>query len=199
MFNNRFTRQFGFPKRAPATKLEERLQGELREFIVQSPFLVMATSAADGSCDASPKGGRPGWVKILNDRQLLIPDVAGNRLFQSYLNMAENPQIGLIFFQPGDDETVRVNGTVEMIDRDALDELQVDLQVFEPDENAKILQGIVVTVAEGIHPLPAITGVLKVLGWRRQPTGARRPQNSSKQAAAEVRFSVEKSLGKDQP
>lgn len=154
LFNNRFTRQFGFPKRAPATKLEERLQGELREFIVQSPFLVMATSAADGSCDASPKGGRPGWVKILNDRQLLIPDVAGNRLFQSYLNMAENPQIGLIFFQPGDDETVRVNGTVEMIDRDALDELQVDLQVFEPDENAKILQGIVVTVAEAYTHCP---------------------------------------------
>ena len=153
-FDNQFTRQFGFPKERPATKVQGLLQEKVRDFIAQSPMLVMATSAADGSCDASPKGGKPGWVKILDDRRLLIPDVAGNRLFQSYQNMAENPQAALIFFIPGVKETVRVNGSVEIVDRAALDELQVDLQVFNPDENAKILQGIVVNVYESYGHCP---------------------------------------------
>ncbi len=153
-FDNRFTRRFGFPKERPATKVQGLLQQNVRDFIAQSPFLVMATSAADGSCDASPKGGKPGWVKVLDDRRLLIPDVAGNRLFQSYLNMAENPQVALIFFIPGVRDTVRVNGSVELIDRAELDELQVELQVFNPDENAKILQGIVVTVEESYGHCP---------------------------------------------
>lgn len=153
-FDNQFTRQFGFPKERPATKVLGLLQDNVRDFIEQSPMLVMATSSADGSCDASPKGGKPGWVKILDERRLLIPDVAGNRLFQSYLNMAENPHIALIFFIPGVRETVRVNGTVEIVDRAELDELQVELQVFNPDENAKILQGVVVNVEESYGHCP---------------------------------------------
>ena len=153
-FDNRFTRSFGFPKERPATKVSGALQDKTREFIERSPFLVMATSAADGSCDASPKGGKPGWVKVLDERRVLIPDVAGNRLFQSYLNMAENPQAALIFFIPGVRETARVNGSVEIIDREALDALQVELQVFEPDENAKILQGVIVNVEEAYGHCP---------------------------------------------
>ena len=86
--------------------------------------------------------------------QVTEDDVAGNRLFQSYLNMAENPHIALIFFIPGIRETVRVNGTVEIVDRAALDDLQVELQVFNPDENAKILQGVVVNVEESYGHCP---------------------------------------------
>ena len=86
-FDNRFTREFGFPKGRAATKVVDYLEDKVRDFIEQSPFLVMATSASDGACDASPKGGKPGWVKILDDHTLLIPDVAGNKLFQSYQNM----------------------------------------------------------------------------------------------------------------
>ena len=112
-FDNKFTREFGFPRGRAATKVVDFLNDKTRDFIRQSPFLVMATSAADGSCDASPKGGKPGWVKILDDQTLLIPDVAGNKLFQSYQNMAENPNIALIFFIPGVPETVRVNGRVD--------------------------------------------------------------------------------------
>ena len=153
-FDNTFTRQFGFPKERPAVKVEGLLQDKVREFISESPMLVMATSAADGSCDASPKGGKPGWVKILDDRRLLIPDVAGNRLFQSYLNMEENPHVALIFFIPGIRETVRVNGTVEIVDRAELDELQVELDVFNPDENAMVLQGVVVHVEESYGHCP---------------------------------------------
>ena len=153
-FDNRFTRSFGFPKERPAAKVSGALQDKAREFIAESPFLVLATSAADGGCDASPKGGKPGWVKVLDERRLLIPDVAGNRLFQSYLNMADNPRAALIFFIPGVRETVRVNGSVEIVDRETLDALQVELQVFEPDENAKILQGIIVNVEESYGHCP---------------------------------------------
>ena len=153
-FDNRFTREFGFPKGRAATKVVDFMDDRVREFIQQSPFLVMATSAVDGTCDASPKGGKPGWVKILDDHTLLIPDVAGNKLFQSYQNMHENPNIALIFFIPGVPETVRVNGRVRIVDRSALDEMQVKLEVFEPDENAKILQGVVVEIGEAYGHCP---------------------------------------------
>ncbi len=153
-FDNRFTREFGFPKGRAATKVVDFMDDRVREFIQQSPFLVMATSAADGTCDASPKGGKPGWVKILDDRTLLIPDVAGNKLFQSYQNMHDNPNIALIFFIPGVPETVRVNGRVRIVDRAALDDMQVELEVFEPDENAKILQGVVVEIGEAYGHCP---------------------------------------------
>ena len=153
-FDNKFTREFGFPKGRSTIKVSETLDERVRDFIAQSPFLVMATSGLDGSCDASPKGGRPGWVKVIDDRRLLIPDVAGNRLFQSYLNMADNPHVALIFFIPGVRETVRVNGSVEIVDRSALDALQIELEVFEPDENAKVLQGVMVRVEESYGHCP---------------------------------------------
>ena len=153
-FDNRFTKEFGFPKGRSTTKVSETLDERERDFISQSPFLVMATSGLDGSCDASPKGGRPGWVKVIDDRRLLIPDVAGNRLFQSYLNMTDNPHVALVFFIPGVRETVRVNGSVEIVDRSALDALQIELEVFEPGENAKVLQGVVVRVEESHSHCP---------------------------------------------
>ena len=153
-FDNRFTREFGCPKGRAATKVVDYLDDRVREFIGQSPFLVMATSASDGTCDASSKGGKPGWVKILDDRTLLIPDVAGNKLFQSYQNMNENPNIALIFFIPGVPETVRVNGIVRIVDRTELDDMQVALEVFDPDENAKILQGVVVEIGEAYGHCP---------------------------------------------
>ncbi len=153
-FDNEFTREFGFPKGRAATKVVDFIDERVRGFIQESPFLVMATSSADGTCDASPKGGRPGWVKILDDRTLLIPDVAGNKLFQSYLNMSENPNVALIFFIPGTPETVRVNGRTHIVDRAELDDMQVEMEVFDPDENAKILQGVVVEVGEAYGHCP---------------------------------------------
>ncbi len=82
VFDNAFTNKFGFPKERPATKVKGYLLDNVKDFIRQSPMMVMATSASDGSCDASPKGGLPGFVKVLDDSTLLIPDVAGNNLFQ---------------------------------------------------------------------------------------------------------------------
>ena len=153
-FDNVFTREFGLPKERPATKVKGFLTDTVKEFIGRSPLLVMATSGADGGCDASPKGGKPGFVKVLDDSRLLIPDVAGNKLFQSYLNLTANPHVGLVFFIPGVDGTVRVNGSVTIVDKDELDRLEVALEVNNPDDNAKVLQGLVVAVDESYSHCP---------------------------------------------
>ncbi|MCL6431325.1 MAG: pyridoxamine 5'-phosphate oxidase family protein, partial [Anaerolineae bacterium] len=114
-FDNRFTQAFGMPVEKIRTKIRDQLSPNIRAFIAESPFLVMATSDAQGRCDASPKGGRPGFVRILDDRHLLVPDAAGNRLFQSYLNMDANPHVGLIYLVPGRTDTLRINGRARLV------------------------------------------------------------------------------------
>lgn len=163
-FDNNFTRQFGFPKERPATKVKGYLEENGKEFIRQSPFLVMATSGADGSCDASPKGGRPGFVKVLDDSHILIPDVAGNRLFQSYINMSQNPQVGLIFFIPGVRETLRVNGRVEIVGKEELERLEIELELDNLDDNSKVLQGIVVEIEQAYGHCPRAFAFSKLWG-----------------------------------
>ncbi len=153
-FNNSFTQKFGFPASRPVDKIVDILRPSHMDFIRQSPFCVMATADSAGHCDASPKGGLPGFVKVLNDRQLLIPDVAGNRLFQSYQNLEENHHIGLIFFIPGIDETVRINGSVNIVSNDEFNQLEIKLEVKNPDEKAKVLQGILVNVDEAYGHCP---------------------------------------------
>lgn len=157
-FDNRFTKAFGLPIERVATKIKEMLSEPVARFITESPFLVMSTSSKDGRCDASPKGGKPGFVRILDDSHLLVPDVAGNKLFQSYLNMDENPHIGLLFFIPGRSDVVRVNGRVDMIDRQILDHHDVEHDMYNSDGNRGVLQGIVVEVEEAYTHCPrAIT------------------------------------------
>jgi hypothetical protein len=153
-FDNRFTQQFGIPHERVQNKIKGFLTDAVKEFIAQSPFLVMATADAEGNCDASPKGGKPGFVQILDDTHLLIPDVAGNKLFQSYLNVTTNPRVGLIFFVPGNNGTVRVNGRVSIISKDELDGRGISLSVSNPDDNAKILQGLLITVHEAYTHCP---------------------------------------------
>ncbi len=153
-FDNRFTRQFGLPKERPATKVKGYLSDQVKDFIRQAPMCVLATSGADGCCDASPKGGDPGFVKVLDDTRLLVPDVAGNKLFQSYINISENPHAGLIFFIPGAGETVRVNGTAKIVGKEELDRLEIELEVQNPDENAKVLQGLLIEVEEAYSHCP---------------------------------------------
>lgn len=154
VFDNTFTSKFGFPKGRAATKIKGYLQENVKAFIKQSPMMVMATSANDGSCDASPKGGLPGFVKILDDSTLMVPDVAGNNLFQSYINMSENPQVGLVFFIPGIRETVRVNGQVKLIGKDELERLEIDLEVHDPDDNSRVQQGFIVEIEESYGHCP---------------------------------------------
>lgn len=93
-----------------AAKEFPRLDRHARAFIALSPFLVIASSDASGRCDATPRGDAPGFVAVLDDRTLLIPDRRGNKRVDTMTNVAENPQVGLVFMVPGINETLRVNG-----------------------------------------------------------------------------------------
>ena len=154
--SNRFREAYGFPNpngRA-LTKVKSFMTPYVQEFIGRSPFAVMATSNAAGECDASPKGGKPGFVKVLDEHRLLLPDVAGNKLFQSYQNLDANPHTGLVFFIPGVNETVRVNGKVTIVTKEELDRQNVELSLYNPDDNAKHLQGIIIEVEEAYGHCP---------------------------------------------
>lgn len=151
---NTFQQQFGSPSEGARKKVLDHMTAWVQEFIRQAPFAVLATSNNQGQCDASPKGGKPGFVKVLDEKHLLIPDVAGNRLFQSYQNVEANPQAGLIFFIPGENYTARVNGRAEILDKAELDRRNIDLSIFNPDEEAKILQGLLITVQEAYGHCP---------------------------------------------
>jgi len=100
------------PPAGARTFLKERpaLDVHSRAFISHSPLVLMATAGADGRCDVSPKGDAPGFVQVLDDRRLAIPDRPGNRRLDGMQNLLANPHVGLIFFVPGRDETLRVNG-----------------------------------------------------------------------------------------
>ena len=151
---SRFNDQFG----TMSPRAKDKVKGEMSEFvqafIAASPFAVMATADPNGNCDASPKGGKPGFVKVIDSRRLLLPDVAGNRLFQSYQNMDDNPHIGLLFMIPGLNDTVRVNGTVTIVDREELERQKVALSLYWTDDNAKHLQGIIINVEESYTHCP---------------------------------------------
>ena len=98
------------PKRA-AGKVHQRLDEHDRAFISRSPFLVLATAARDGLLDVSPRGDLPGFVHVLHDGSLLLPDRPGNNRIDSLLNVLTDPRISLIFLVPGLGHTLRINGT----------------------------------------------------------------------------------------
>lgn len=96
----------------PATeaKIDPVLGPFARAFIGRSPFLMMATSDAEGRLDVSPKGDGPGFVSVEDEHTLLVPDRTGNRLVFGLQNMLAHPRVGLVFLVPGTGETLRVNG-----------------------------------------------------------------------------------------
>jgi hypothetical protein len=100
--------------RHPASLTKAKVIGQLdqhaRTFIDLSPFVLLGTSAPDGTADVSPKGGPPGFVVVLDDTHLAIPDLAGNNLLDSITNVVHGSGIGLLFLIPGVEETLRVNG-----------------------------------------------------------------------------------------
>jgi len=114
----------------------------------------MSSADADGNCDASPKGGLPGFIKVVDDRTLLVPDIGGNRLFQSYENFESNPKVGLLFMIPGMEVTVRVNGRIELLEREALASLGIEPELSWSDDNAGLVQGILLHIDEAYFHCP---------------------------------------------
>jgi len=87
-------------------------------FIDRSPFVLVASSDSEGRMDISPKGDAPGFVKVLDEKTLVVPDRPGNQRFDTFCNLFQSPRIGLIFLIPGKRETLRVGGTAQVV-RDA--------------------------------------------------------------------------------
>jgi hypothetical protein len=100
----------GEPAPLTCAKISDRLNPMTRIYVERSPFVCFATSDAAGNCDLSPRGDPAGFVRILDDRTLLIPERPGNRLADSLRNILANPRIGLLFVVPGVTDTFRVNG-----------------------------------------------------------------------------------------
>jgi len=103
-----------YPKPSPRViaKARPELDAHAKKFIAMSPFCVLATAGADGSADASPRGGNPGFVHIIGPNRLLMPDRSGNNRIDSFKNIVEGSGLlQLIFFVPGIDETLRVSGS----------------------------------------------------------------------------------------
>jgi PPOX class probable FMN-dependent enzyme len=100
----------GEPSEVARRKELPALDSHARAFIARSPFLLLGTADADGRCDVSPKGDAPGFVRVLDDHHLAIPDRPGNKRLDGMRNLLTNPYVGLIFLVPGNDFTLRVNG-----------------------------------------------------------------------------------------
>jgi len=99
-------------------------------FINRSPFVLIASSSADGRMDISPKGDAPGFVKVLDEHTLAIPDRPGNQRFDTFRNLFESPRVGLIFVIPGKRETLRISGKAEVVrDAELLDTLAANGKV----------------------------------------------------------------------
>lgn len=105
-----FRSSIGNPSLRAANKVISFIDDHCREFISKSPFLSMSTSNADGHCDVSPRGDAPGFVAVLDEKHLFIPERPGNRRMDSVHNIITNPNIGMLFLIPGLGETLRING-----------------------------------------------------------------------------------------
>jgi PPOX class probable FMN-dependent enzyme len=110
----------GEPSDLVRSKVATRLNALTRRFIERSPFLCLATSAADGSCDVSPRGDPAGFVRILDDATLLLPDRPGNRIADSLRNILSNGRVGMLFLIPGVEDSFRVDGRAAITDDPAL-------------------------------------------------------------------------------
>jgi uncharacterized protein len=134
---------YGPPNDRSVKKQLSRFDKYCRAFIARSPFLVIASSDPSGRCDASPKGDAPGFVQVLDDETLLIPDRLGNNRVDTIGNLLERPGVGLIFFIPGINETLRVNGGARVT---------TDPALLEPlAVNGKVPRSGILVTAEEIY------------------------------------------------
>jgi PPOX class probable FMN-dependent enzyme len=122
-------------------KVLGKLDDHCRHFIALSPFAVLATADGQGGVDASPRGDAPGFVKVLDDTHILLPDRPGNNRVDSYGNVVAHPGIGLLFFLPGVNETLRVNGNATVI-------TDASLLAQAPAQNKVPSAGLLVEVTE---------------------------------------------------
>ena len=131
----------GAPTPLVSGKIAHRLNDLTRQFVERSPFVCVATASPDGGLDVSPRGDPAGFVRILDERTLLLPDRPGNRIADTLTNLLADPRIALLFLVPGVGDTFRVNGTAVVVD---------DRELLAPSAlNGQVPKlGILVTVEE---------------------------------------------------
>ncbi|MED1864435.1 pyridoxamine 5'-phosphate oxidase family protein [Fictibacillus nanhaiensis] len=116
----------GTPSLRGQNKVIPRMDEHCKDFISHSPFVIIATSDHEGNCDSSPRGDAPGFVYVLDDYHLVIPDRPGNKRVDSMFNILSNPKVGLLFIIPGMNETLRINGEAAIIkDEEILENMAV--------------------------------------------------------------------------
>ncbi|MFF2448024.1 pyridoxamine 5'-phosphate oxidase family protein [Neobacillus sp. NPDC058068] len=156
----------GFPSELVKNKVITSIDHHCSNFISKSPFLVLSTADASGFCDVSPRGDSPGFVHVLNEKYLIIPERPGNKRIDSMRNILSNPKVGLLFLIPGLGETLRVNGRAALVkDNELLETMAV--------RGRKPLVGIGVEVEECfIHCAKAIkrSGLWEPHIWADQET-----------------------------
>jgi hypothetical protein len=106
----------GNPTETVVAKIADHLNDLTRQFIERSPFVCVATASPDGGLDVSPRGDPAGFVRILDERTLLMPDRPGNRIADTLANLLQDPRIALLFLIPGIGDTFRVNGRALIVD-----------------------------------------------------------------------------------
>ena len=116
----------GEPDQYVANKVKDRLSPIQRDWLAHSPLGFVATTDADGRVDVSPKGDPPGFVHVIDDTTIAIPERPGNKRVDGYLNVLERPYVGTLFLIPGRGDTLRINGTARILaDADYFDAMTV--------------------------------------------------------------------------
>ncbi|MBD0738990.1 pyridoxamine 5'-phosphate oxidase family protein [Streptomyces sp. CBMA29] len=116
----------GEPTPTVRDKARDRLHELDVAWLKAAPFCLMATSAADGTCDVSPKGDPAGFTVVLDDQTIAVPERPGNRRADGFRNILSNPHIGLLYFIPGRGDTLRINGRARLLrDADFFDRMVV--------------------------------------------------------------------------
>jgi hypothetical protein len=137
----------GEPTELVKKKIADRLNPLTRQFVERSPFVVVATGRPDGGLDVSPRGDPAGFVRIIDDGMLLLPDRPGNKLADTLTNLLEDDRIALLFLIPGVNDTFRVNGRARIVD---------DPQLLAPSavEDKAPQLGLLVTIEEAYTQCP---------------------------------------------
>ncbi|MCW2978247.1 MAG: hypothetical protein JWM06_3528 [Actinomycetia bacterium] len=131
----------GSPADVVVAKIADRLNDLTRQFIERSPFVCVATNRPEGGVDVSPRGDPAGFVRILDERTLLVPERPGNRIADTLTNLLADPRIGLLFLIPGVGDSFRVNGRATIVD-------DAELLAASEVENAVPRIGMLVTIEE---------------------------------------------------
>jgi PPOX class probable FMN-dependent enzyme len=137
----------GEPAELVKNKIADRLNPLTRQFIERSPFVVVASGRPDGGLDVSPRGDPAGFVRILDERTLLLPDRPGNKLADTLTNLLADDRVALLFLIPGVNDTFRVNGRARIVDDPEL--------LAESEVEGKVPQlGILVEIEEAYTQCP---------------------------------------------